>query len=226
MFNGVPMLKFKKILGTATVGVVLAVAFSTSVAAATLSLVGTSTATTLPSTFSLSGALNGISPSAGDIINVYQSPTNGGSIGGGLSLSTQSGLRFTFLGKEAGAANAVFSLAGSTLSNTGAVGSSFTTNYAAGAVSFFFETIFTLFNPGSQTITNGGISTLSALGLGFGSIFNNGQSVLAFFGDGRGDFDYDDMLIRIDVVPLPASLLMLLGSLGGFGAFRRLRKTA
>jgi hypothetical protein len=73
---------------------------------------------------------------------------------------------------------------------------------------------------------NGGVSDLAALSISFGAVFNNGKSVYAFFGDGRGDRDYDDMVVRIDAVPLPASALLLLGAFGGLGAIRRKKKAA
>lgn len=216
-----------KVLSTAAAGIALTVAFSAGASAATLSLIGTSTATALPSDYSRVGIVDGIFPQVGDIINVYDSATNGGSIGGGVSLDKYATVRFTFLGKEAQAANSVFSLGGTALSNQGAKGLWFSVKDGPGALNFLFETIFTRgAYAGAQSIVNNGTSSLAALALGFSDVFNGGQSVIAFLGDGRGDRDFDDMIVRIDVVPLPASALLLLGGFGGLGVFRRLRKKA
>ena len=50
------------------------------------------------------------------------------------------------------------------------------------------------------------------------------KKVLAFFGDGRGDSDFDDMVVRISVIPLPAGGLLLLTAMGGFAVARRKKK--
>ena len=66
------------------------------------------------------------------------------------------------------------------------------------------------------------------LRIAFGHVFNNGRSVLAFFDNGRGETSYDDMVVRIDVVPLPATVLLMGGALAGLAAFgwRRKARTA
>ncbi len=54
----------------------------------------------------------------------------------------------------------------------------------------------------------------------------NAHSIIALFGDGRGDNDYDDMAVRISVtaVPLPPSLLLFGGALLGLGWVARKKK--
>lgn len=46
------------------------------------------------------------------------------------------------------------------------------------------------------------------------------------FNDGGGDRDYDDMVVRMEVspVPVPAALPLLASALGGLGFFARRRQ--
>jgi hypothetical protein len=63
--------------------------------------------------------------------------------------------------------------------------------------------------------------------LAFSRIFNNGRSVIVGYDDsGAGpDRDYDDLVARIDVapVPLPAAAWLLVAGLGGLGVTARRR---
>ncbi len=221
----------------AVAGIVTAVAFATVASAATFSVVG-GTATTLPTDFD-AALLAGPAPlpSVGDPITSFSgaSPFGGGQ---GLHISANSQLTFTYLGKEATASNSAsqFSMGSSLLSTTGSNrGQSVTAGQSGpGFVNFVFSTMEGMFEDinGNGTtmealsISNGGATGFSGLHIAFGMVFNNGRSVLAFFGDGRGDADYDDMVVRIDAVPLPATALMLLGAMGGLGALRLRKKRA
>ncbi len=217
----------------ALAGLALAATMTTAAAAATFNITG-GTASVLPSTYN--PACNGCTaPSVGDAITVFNGPT-GGSIGGGLGVSAGTTLRFTFIGKEASALNALFSIGGATLTNNGGFNTTFTVvQSAAGLLNFLFQTqeagMWDDINgngSGNDTlgIVNGGNTQFSGLSLAFSSIFNGGRSVYAFFGDGRGDVDFDDMVVRIDVVPLPATALLMFGALGGLGALRARRRKA
>ena len=112
---------------------------------------------------------------------------------------------------------------GMSLSNKGPLNASFSVADDGGFVDFLFRTI----SSGAQIseITNGvGATGPLARKLDVAFLQEGSKSVLAFFDDGRGDSDFDDMVIRISVVPLPAGGLLLLTALGGFAAMRR-RKT-
>lgn len=186
---------------------------------------------TLPAGFSLSSIYGSGSPNIGDAITTFSSnPTNGG-----LFLNGKGTMNFTFLGKEAGAKNASITTGGASITNHNGLGASMSAlQHGAGFINFMFQTVEAAWEDingnGTKgetlTIANNGANGFSGLSMAYGAVFNNGKSVLAFFGDGRGDVDYDDMVVRIDLVPLPAAGLMMLGALGGLGALRRKKKTA
>ena len=227
------MTKTKTFLLSAVAGFAM---FASAASAATFSILDSGMSAvgpnaTLPAGFSLSSIYGAASPVIGDSITSFTAnPTNGG-----LYMDAASTLTFTFLGKEAGAQNAAFSSGGATMTNQGPAGTTMTSSQGAGFVNFMFQTTegagWEDINGNGVfgetfSIANNGPSLFSGLSLAYGVVFNNGRSVLAFFGDGRGDIDYDDMVVRIDAVPLPAAGLMLLGALGGLVAMRRRKKMA
>lgn len=232
MFGGK---KFK--IGAAAA--VIALALGSAASAATLSVIG-GTATVLPGQFS-AGNIAGPQPRPmdGDPITAYTGadPFAGGTQG--LYVDERVRMTFTYLGREAAATNSVsqFGAGGQSLSTSGARGSSISMyQNGPGFVNFVFTTLEGLFEDiNGNSVTGESMSISNAIGTGFanlylafGNVFNNGSSVLAFFGDGRGDADFDDMVVRIDVtpVPLPATALLLLGAVGGLGALRARRKRA
>lgn len=185
-------------------------------------------------TLSIDGGVGGVLPNyfdplpsggaygPGDAITIFD-----GESAGGLKVDTESMATVTVVGYEAGFKNEyIFSALGS-LFNKLDVGESLTGWIASGFVPFSFKTYGT--DPNAE-IANGGSRTLgSEVRFALSAIFNEGKSVYAYFDDsGAGnDSDFDDMVVRIDVapVPLPAGGVLLLTALGGLAAARR-RKTA
>ncbi len=205
----------KKLLSVAIIGL-MAMFVSTTVNAATLSLVGGTANHALPANFS-AGPLwaTGLNPN--DLVTTFDSSTDGE----GLKLLGTGSvtIQFEYLGSEAGNTNQAFEI--STGSNflfnnkTSSVGD--TVNVVLTASGGFLPFSFTTSGGGGQIAENGYIQ--DPLAIAFSELVNN-YSTIALFGDGAGDHDFDDMAIRISVVPLPAALplygagVALLGFLG------------
>lgn len=179
--------------------------------AATLSVIG-GTADNLDALYDPSPATPGIGN--GDNIKTF----SGSFAGNGLSVSSDALVTFTFLGKEAAAINTAMEAGGQTLSNTDAAGTSMTATFTAGLIDFSFATNLS----GGSSIQNGVGSTNGNLSLAFSDVVGNNK-VYAFFGDGIGDVDHDDMVLEISVaaIPLPAGMLLLGTALGGLAIARR-----
>lgn len=198
---------------------------ATAVSAATLSIVGgadvTLDADHNPDYSDLALVDPALVPTAGDGTMIKAFGFGGEAFNGtnGLVLSSLSKVTITFLGKEAGASNTAFNFSGGSLSNNGAAGSSISSIDAPDLVDFGFDT---LVGGVLHFIDNGIGQSDPSLSMGFYQ--ESARTVLAFFGDGRGDSDYDDMVVRISVVPLPAGGLLLLSAMGGFAVVRRKKK--
>ncbi len=197
---------------------------SISAQAATLSLIGGTSGVTLPANFSGVSHLSLTGLQAGvDKVTTFDNSN----VNQGLRLSETATIRFDYLGKEAGYINKAIELAG--------FGELFSTDTAVAGVSSMTLTLspgafdllpfkFTTSGGGGREAVNGNID--NPLSIAFSQISNDGRSVIALFGDGAGDHDYDDMAIRISVVPLPPALVLFGGALLGLGWLGRKRKTA
>jgi hypothetical protein len=220
------------VVTAAVLGLAIIAGSGAPVSAATLNLIGGTTINSLPAGFgvlsdsngnvdrndSLFGNLPTDTSTAFTVTNYFDSKT----AAEGLDLVGDSQVRFTYLGKEAGFNNTATSVGfggGSFVNSTAVFGDTLTGDFLSGLLSFAFNEG----GGGSGTANNDGLVS-TGLTLAFGELFNGGRSVIAMFGDGGGnDNDLDDIVVRIDVVPLPAGLLLLLSGLLGLGFLGRYR---
>lgn len=205
---------FKKM--TLVMAVVFAGVLSVaSVNAATLSLVG-GTGTSIGADFK--PGISGLT--VGDAATSYE---NGQA--GGLLLSEASLIEFEFLGSSAGFTDLIIELGGlTTLFNedTATPGDLAYANLTGpGFLPFKFTTDSG--GGGLKEAINGSPIALG-LTLAFSEVSADGKSVIAMFGDGAGDGDFDDMIVRISVVPLPPAVLLFGAALFGLGWLGRRRK--
>lgn len=202
---------------------VVALGGAASAATATLSFSGTSSTATIDTSgtgtagFDLSAETGLVD---GDTLTVFNSANVGG-----LQVSAPSRIWVTYLGSEAGNENAAFELTdgltqlfNNQTSTFGDVASFMDDD--GGFIDFLFRDI-----TDSESIENGNTgSAPTGLSLAFSDISADGRSVIALFGDGAGDQDYDDIAIRISTVPVPAAGLLLLTALGGLSFVKRRKK--
>lgn len=164
-------------------------------------------------------------------------------------------ITFTYFGKEAGFTNLALAINGGTHAlfnnTTSQIGDTATLTFLNTNSSgpFFIPFVFQT-NRGTsgtsddmQIANDGGVTKVVSgdpvnnLELGFlqqlnGDLFTNSigvveGSTIAFFGDGTGDSDLDDMVIGIgitSVVPLPAPVLLLVSALAGLGFVSRMKR--
>lgn len=203
-----------KLLGLILTGLVL---IGGTAQAALLSLSGLGgTSSNLPGTF---GSVLGVT--TGSPIVEY-GPAD---VGSGLSLSGPATLTFEYLGFNAGFSNS-FGSGGSTLFTTAAsaVGNTAQINAGTGLVPFFFHTS----GGGTPATANNGGSITSPLSIAFADLHDG--SFLALFNDGGGnptdDKDFNDMIVRVSVspVPLPAAAWLLISAVLGLVSFSRIRR--
>lgn len=201
-----------------TLGALAFVAASAvSAAAATLSFVGTGQVQTNLKKNDLGLGLNGTDL---DFISGDQKTTDNG-----LFLSGPAKLRFTYLGSEAGNTNIALSMASIIFTQASTVGDTADVFQAAGGlVDFVFETTFPNRNKG--VFPNNGVANPASASYAIGYFLVSSREAIVLFDDiAAGDRDFDDFGMRIQVIPLPAGGVLLLGALGGLALLRR-RKTA
>lgn len=147
---------------------------------------------------------------------------------GTLMIDAPGYVTFTFLGKEAGFNNFFFDIGGvpvSTILDTGpSVGMTSTQTYlAAGMLSFSFGT---LTNPPGGGVVNGAALNTSPTFAIFAGQSSGYKYILGYDDVGAGpDRDFDDMVIGVNVTPVPEPEIYAMMAMGlgfmGFAARRR-----
>ncbi|MBE7636392.1 hypothetical protein GUA87_06010 [Sneathiella sp. P13V-1] len=212
-----------KLIKAAFVGLALMVLPTAAAQSATLSLVGGTSNVTLPANFSGNPqlALTGLQAGV-DQVTVFNSSNAANE---GLALSGPATIRFDYLGTEAGYTNKAIELEGFGVlfnNKTSTPGQSVTVTLSPNANGLLPFKFSTSGGGNPADAENGNIT--NPLAIAFTDIVNN--SVIALFGDGAGDQDYDDMAIRISVVPLPPALVLFGAALFGLGWLGKRKKAA
>lgn len=187
--------------------------------ASTLSFMG-GTGGTLPGNWNPSPSAPGLAIGSG--ITIFDEA------GEGIWLSGAANLVYTYIGKEAGSTNAFVTpsdISGQYfVTNATSPGSTINTSASsAGYLDFSFVGLGTCCGLDSGAFTNGeGNSGLNG-GLALAVAMINPTKAYLMFGDGFGDSDFDDMVVKVEVspVPIPAAIWLFGTALIGFVGMSR-----
>lgn len=174
---------------------------------------------------------------ANELSSLFTAGTTQVIVGGQLNLLVAvNSITFTYLGREAGAANSAFDVGtggSAVLTTASSLGASVTTGPtgAASPLPFRFQSTYN----GGTSVVNGGAA--NGARIAFLISPTNANIAYAFFDDGGGpqigkcktkDCDFDDMIIQIEVapIPLPAAAWLILAGIGGLGLAARRRGAA
>ena len=191
------------------------------VAAFTLSLVSASAA--LAVSFTITGGSNFTLPANYSLSLETGPELQVGTVvvrNGTLSLTAPGRVTFTYLGSEAGYSNR-FTTDGGSFHNKSGANEAFSSDFLAGLLGFSFSTD----NPAGSVANgaSGGYHHSITLFQPAG----NARRVYALFNDAStSDKDYDDLVVRLDVapIPLPAAAWLLVAGIGGLGLAARRRR--
>jgi hypothetical protein len=200
---------------------------SSGVKAATLSLIGGS-ADTVPWDWNPSPTATGLS--VGDDIWTFDAAA--AAAGDGIAVEGNANIVYTYIGKEAGSTNLFLGsdirsdiIAPIFVTGATAPGTTISTTGSTGLLDFTFIGLGNCcVNHDPGAFINGGGAFGPNLGLSLAVAMIDQTSAYLMFGDGFGDADYDDMVVRVDVsaVPLPATVWLFGSALIGFiGMSRR-----
>jgi len=139
-----------------------------------------------------------------------------GGVFGQLSATEDTTFAVTYLGKEAANTN-FFIQAGSTVITTGAtaVGTTQYFDVLAGVLNFGFDGSASVF--ASNTDLAGSLNKIAFIVDPTGTY----DFIIGFNDSGSADGDYDDLMVGVNAVPLPAALPLMASALGMFGVARR-----
>ena len=152
-------------------------------------------------------------------------------------------VRFTYIGSEAGFKNFAVAFGGSAVFDNGGTfseGDTATfldvTGASPFALDFQYDTCPSSGCGPVSTISNLGDSDGENLYLAASEVFTSPagwDAVVAYFGDGGGDdsgttvaSDYDDLVVMIEVIPLPAGVLLIGTAFAAAGVARRVTRKA
>jgi hypothetical protein len=138
---------------------------------------------------------------------------------GALALADRGRVTFSYFGTEAGYANEFWVDGIKRFDNKSRSNAAFTLKFDAGVLPFEFRTA----NPAGGVTNGGSTGYHKSIAL----YQTTPTTVYALFNDAStSDKDYDDMVVRMDVapVPLPAAAWLLVGGIAGLGAISRRRR--
>lgn len=140
---------------------------------------------------------------------------------GALALGAKGHVTFSYVGTEAGYRNTFWFDGAQLFDNKAKDNPAATFKLGPGAVPFEFRTA------SPSAIVANGMTTGFYNSIAF--VQTGARTVYALFNDGaKVDRDYDDLVVRMDVkpVPLPAAAWLLLGGIAALGAASRRRRAA